>query len=1158
MPHHSTLRLRDFPPDLQDLLIVTSTAFTEAGLLSRCAIPLADDKPAGSITGVFTTTELLDDTKRPTFPMTDSMDDSTPVGVALDLSSRKKVYKPLPSEEELEESPGPLPGLWVLTHEGVLCSWWVVYADSIKKGTTYPGLGAFEGAASTPAPALAPAQARPPAAASQCPNSAVPAFGASTQLGQKSSPWGNAASAPAAANAGGSVFSSSSFGNSSSPGSTFGKPSSIGFGQSSQLGMRTSSPWAAGGMAAPAFGQSGFSSFAKSSASNNVQGSFGAASASASAGGFSGFAKQGGFGSIAADSRGGSSVFGSGSKLPGGSFGEAPTDNAFSPRDGSSGGAFGSTPFKLEYSFKPDPSQGGSNERPAAAPGSSMFGSSFGSALKDAGQTPRASTPPARDEDMDTGDNATEQTPQAAPPSLFSSATDQESTTPKTTPAPTRFGAPSSPAPGSSLFGPLTKLGGSGGLFGSTGRTPQPSGFSGFFGQQKNDGPKPGTENKLEPETPKVKLEGKDDPLLPDTTSKSAYPLGASSSSSAASSGPKQLFGMSGAASKPEAAPLPPGSLKPTAPGASNDAPGLPDAATAGKTAEERQETVDAPLPPDFIKTPKASVPQAPLPPDPTEADPLPKAGAAAPPLDVILPKAPSDQASAVVSGPEDSEEGSDFGEDNASEGSGVYVAKDLSPSTSGLMPTPGFTPHSTHGGLDEPTPGDQKDRPKTLFGEISRNAPLFPRPNATSPRSPSPIRSAVPQRVLKAKATRSVSAPGLASQVPGSRKSQSVLGGSIVSKEKLTNAEESFLQQHRRLKARQEAEEAQPLIDEEDDEVQRVLASEVEGTLELDEFVAHSNVAPPARESIPAQVEAVYRDINSMIDTLGLNARAVKAFLKGHGERGKEGGRSKDDLEMADDWVLCEVSELGAVVDRELYSDLEEGQVQDLKGKLDGCQELARETQRLRAKQNDLKRVIMARLDPGQAEAARTLPLSTEQAAQQSELRREFATFSRLLAQAEEAATLLKTRMAAASGAAGKGSGKTPTVEAVMRTITKMTSMAEKRSGDIDVLETQMRKLGLGPASRKASPMTTPRKGAAAMLCESTSSRALGHSLSGSASLGSLARATPPRKKLSGFGRDEKAGLMERRARRQAVLARFRSSVEKKGVQVWNMEDIE
>jgi len=351
-------------------------------------------------------------------------------------------------------------------------------------------------------------------------------------------------------------------------------------------------------------------------------------------------------------------------------------------------------------------------------------------------------------------------------------------------------------------------------------------------------------------------------------------------------------------------------------------------------------------------------------------------------------------------------------------------------------------------------------------------------------------------------------------------------------------------------------------LVDEEDDEMQRVLASEVEGKLDLDEFIAHSNVAPPAKDSIPSQVEAVYRDINSMIDTLGLNARAVKAFTKGHTENRKEGGRSKDDLEDPDDWVLCEVSELGEVLDMELHNELEDGRVQDLDrdDKLDACQDLARDMQRLRAKQEDLKRVIMARLDPDQVELAKTLPLSAEQATQQNDLRREFANFTKLLNQAEEALTLLKTRIASASSSAGRGGANVPTVEAVMRTINRMTALAEKRSGDIDVLETQLRKMRLGSTSREGSPMVTPQPRRSIMLSpDSTPSRNLRQSFSGSVmSLGATARATPPRRKVSGFSREEKGELMAKKARRQAVLGKFKENVEKKGVSVWNMEDIE
>ncbi|KAL2685612.1 hypothetical protein Neosp_006713 [[Neocosmospora] mangrovei] len=1147
-PHHTILRLRGFPPALQDLLIVSSTAATEMGVLSRSETALATDKPADSITGVFTTTEFLDDTKRPTLPMTDSMDDSTPVGVALDLSSTEKVYKPIPSDVELEESPGPLPGFWVLTHEGILCAWWVVYNDSIRQGTSYPHLTAVEGSAAPAPTQAAPAAAAPSAspfgsASTFGSSAAAPAFGSSSQLGQKPSLWGSGGSGAAAPSTGGAVFGSSGFSNaapSSAP--AFGKPSAIGFGQSSQMGAK-SSPWAAastGTGSTPAFGQSGFSSFANNNNNTSPFGKAASSNQSGASGGFAGFASQGasqsGFASVSNNNTG-NSVFGSGDKPAARPFGStSKTETAFpSKPDQPSSNPFGSTPFKLESSFKPD---GSAKDDVKPSGQSSMFGSVFGSALNDAASKPAITTTAAKDEDMDTA-----QTPQETPAkpkgSLFPTPQSPESTTPTTTPAPSKFGFVTSPAPQSSVFGQPSKFGSStlfgtksetpkpGGLFGSSSSTPKPGGL---FGSQQNT-PKAsifgtpqtaakttgytgifGQKSVPDADTPKAKAE-QDAPLPPDTTSRTAFPLGDSSSSSATSAAPSNPFAVATAPAKPEAAPLPPDFMptrktsKPTDSAKSSDAtdaPLPPDFVNVSRPSEKSTAALSAPLPPDFTK-PAKKPDDAPLPPD------------------FVVPKVPSKEPSFVPSVPESTEDESDLededeDDDDGSEGSGIDVAKDLSPSVSGLTPTPGFTPQSSFGGLGGPALGSSRanqESSRPLFGEISRNAPLFPRPTATSPRSPSPVRSAIPNRVMRSEAMRSVSAPGMASQILGPRQSQ--MGASITSRD--TSApEDPFMVQHRKLKAKQEAAETQPLVDEEDDEVQKILASEVEGSLTLDEFVAHSNVAPPAKESIPSQVEAVYRDINSMIDTLGLNARTVKSFIKGHTEECKQGGRTKDDLEDPDDWVLCEIDELGEVLDNELYPDLEDGRVRDLEAKLDACHELTRDMHRLRAKQEDLKKILMIRTDPDQAEVTRSMPLSAEQATQQNELRREFAKFSKLVAEAEESLTLLKARIASVSSASGKGKTAVPTVDAVIRTITKMTAMVEKRSGDIDVLENQLRKVHLGGSSREGSPMTPQARKSIMFSPDSTPARTLRHSFAGSISLGASVRATPPSQEAQWF----------------------------------------
>ena len=1130
VPHHFILRLKDFPPNLQDLLIVSSTASPDVGLLSRSSSPLATDAPADAITNTFTTTEMADDSRRATLPMTEDFQNTIPVGCALDLSAKETVYKPIPTED-IEESPGPVPGYWLLTHEGVLCSWWIIYTPSIKNGTTYSGMATADTSAQAPAQAAtpAPAFAKPaPAAGSAFGSpSAAPAFGGASALGTKQSPWGTPSTPAAAPSTGGATFGSSSFGSaaaSSSP--AFGKPSA--FGMSSNLGVK-SSPWATGATSttAPAFGQSGFASMGSGAGKS----AFGSPSAtqdtSSSSSGFAGFANKGGFGSLGSGSgtTGGSSIFG-GSKPAGSPFGQATdTKTAFPPpQNGTAAagtGVFGSSePFKLQSSFKPDPAaKEETKEQPAKESGGLFgngFGKTIGSALGETTETPP--TPPSKEEDMDAPEPAP--TPQGK--SIFS----MPSTTPTTTPAPSRFSFAPSTSKGSIFGGPSTPKPATGGLFGSA----KPS--------------QPEKEEEV-PETPKVRAnddQTAETPLPPDSVSKMTYPSGDSSSSTGTLEAGRQ------SPVKVEDAPLPP------------DFTATPKAAPRAKPAD------DAPLPPDFLATPATpksaikdagSSPRSPAstPPKTSEKQ---KSSIFGSPDDAPLPpdfiSKPSKTTTSVPAVPESDNE-SGFSEEEDSDGSAVDVAKDLSPSSSGQARTPGMTPQSSFGGLGGSgfVVNKPNETSKSLFGEIGRNrGPIFP-PPATTQRSPSPVRAGRP---VGLDSIRSVSAPGMASQLLGSKKppAPSALGMSILGKG-VTQEDEAAIQQ-RQARERREAEESQPLVDEEADEIQHILAEEVEGTLEIDQLIAHTDVAGPAQKSIPAQVEAVYRDINAMIDTLGLNARSVKAFVKGHSERPQASPRTKENLEIPDDWVLCELEDLSEVVDGDLASSLEASRVRDVEEKKDECHELSRNLSRLRAKQNDLD-VMLAKFDPEHTEAMRNMPLSAEQSAQQTDLRREFARFSKVLSETEEAVTLLKTRLASAGGASGRGP-QPPTVEAVMRTIAKMTNMVEKRSGDVDVLEDQMRKLNVGSASREGTPISprTPRKSAA--LSESVASvgvtpRGFRSSLASSPFKGA---ATPPRKRVSGFSVEEKRELMDRRARKIEMLQKLRVKVEDKGVSVWTMDE--
>ncbi|KAG5919615.1 hypothetical protein E4U61_000756 [Claviceps capensis] len=1054
-PHHSILRLREFS-DVQDFLMVASTASTDIGVLTNSKTPLSRDKPGQNITNVFTTTEIMQDTRRAALPITSgTMEESVPIGVSLDLSGKEKVLKPIPSVDEIDWSPGPLPGLWVLTHSGVLCSWWVVYDAAIKNRQTYPGLAVMENTAASTM-------------------STTPIKSASSFAGSNNSPFGSSTTPTATP-----MGSTSALG--ASPGRTlfgsaFTQRNNIGFAQLAQLGT-DNPPWAS--TSAPnaqnasnsAFGQSSFSTPTSGASNQNTSSSaagptstpatFGSAFGSAMPS-FASSSGQQGFLSLGVNT-GNAGVFGSGTKFGAGSFG-IPDENATSSmmispaQSEQSSGAFGTTSFNTM--------QNQSNDEPSQTGGPGTFGSGFLSSLQDAATEKSGEAAATTDDEAMDLAESTELPPQTQQGQSFASPFYQESTTPMMTPAPPRFNFASSNSDTSPFAQAVRTEASPSSVFGGTPQeTPKPGGF-GLLGFSKA-ADSPAAE-------PKIKREADESAQLPsDSTANTPIPAQKSTTN-----------------------------------------------AGSQKESEAKATPEDALLPPDFSTSKKSStrVEEEVTPPSPESNEPS---------------DAPSDFEEAddgEFGSDEGSDEGSEEASEGASEGSGVDVAKELDPSQNQTQSSTPRNPFAAAAGKGP------------LVGEASRGAPQFPKPKRTAPRSPSPLRKIVPQE-----------------ETVGARKSHSRPRKSsiVASKAKLPAAESDFVLRQRRIRERKEAEETQALVDEEDEEVQKVLSTDVKGTLNLDEFIAHSNVLPPAKDTIPAQVEAVYRDINAMVDTLGLNARAVQAFTKGHKEEAAEDGRGKEDLESPESWVLCEIDDLGDMLDNELHADLEDGRVQDLQKKVGVCQDLSRDMQRLRAKQEDLKRVLMAKLDPDQAEYARALPLSAEQAAQQNELRREYARFTGLLTQAEEALMMLKTKIAAVSTSMGRPGANAPTVDSVMRTISKMTSMAEKRSGDIDVLETQLRKMKLGPDSREGSPMRTPQQARRSLMMspDVTPSRSFRHSV---ISLSGGPRGTPPRKKVSGFSMEEKGALMSKRSRRQAVLSRLKESVEKREPTVWSMEDME
>ena len=1191
-PFQFMQRLRDFPPNIQDILLVASSASIDIGIFTRAKSPLAKDVAPEKITNVFTTTMMANDSRRAQLPMTEDMSsDTSPIGMALDLSSKIKVSRPLPGEE-MDESQGPLPALMVLNNVGILMAWWVVYADSVRQGTTYPGLVAAAGQQTT------------------VPQVSESAFAAVSQpsavtFGQSAfgTPSTNAFGMASTSTAGAPAFGASAFGAPASLGSTtgtFGTPSGLGnqqslwgasnnsgqavvpafgkpsFGSSTPLGTTTQgstfgtsgglgfrqSPWSTASTATSTgptsvFGQAGgLSTRAGSTFGSNVPTStFGSASnetpSSNSSGGFAAFARAPGFAASAAQSNGPSlfskpagplpaateqsnpdGIFGKSSTPSvsfdsamdvGSSFGVTPTK----PSE-SSGGLFGSgTLFVLGSSWK--------NENPPKKDipdPSSLFGGGFAKTLDET--TTGSGAPQIAEAEM-----KSEPSEEGELPDSPTSEVAQETTTPADTPAPTKFFS----AP------PL-----SGGLFGTQSQsTTTPAAV-------QSSTPAPSTFGKPTPsplpqkvKSPTIKPEPEDAPTgvdkaipeapLPvDSRTKSSYTPGGSSASSTVASKSSQEDTPSG----------------------------------ANLHSEKIEEQAHHPpadhhaASPDLTKT-KID----PVPPETPSNDALPPQRAN------VQAAAPDPLQNRIQDEPALPVDDEDGGLDD--EGSGVDVAQEISPITD---PDQGLniTPESSFGGKNDKSPvgglfqNINKSQPsKSLFGEIGKtSSPFFPPPKIQqSPRSPSPIRASLHANILRPDSARSVSAPGLPSRGSNTHKVSNMPLHSKVVPKTISSAQPPEEDQENRLAlAKQQEEEG--LSDEEDERVRDELATEILGTLDLAPFLAHQDyVGDSVKPGVPGQIEMVYRDINSMIDTLGLNSRALQSFVKGHEELYKEAGRTRADLEDSESWCLVEISDL-ASVEQSLQNDLDEGRLQGVDEKLEECSQLLKDLKRLDTKIKEAQRILDTKNDPGQTEALQRRPLSDDQAMLRKDLRRAFTTFQTSLAKAEDSVSLLRAKLAAHdAGKNNTGKGpRIPTVEAVERTIRKMTEMVQNKSADIDVLESQMRKLSVlssVPSSREASPFVTPptsiRRAKSLLRTPGTGTSVNGHavfytpmssrSVFGHSLASSMIGSSPsPRKKMDQVDAEVVKRFAVKAKRRKEVNAILKEALVRDGIRIRSLDD--
>lgn len=1005
-PYTFLQRLREFPPSLRDLIVVVSTGAPDVGLISRSKVPLTNAFPHDKVTDVFTTTTVANDARRAQIPINPDYTETTAIGVALDLSAQEKVTRPLPGEE-IEESHGPLPGVMVLNNEGVLSFWWLVYADSIRQGTTYPGLvlgtrqeqgqiqtSQFSSNTAAISNSFGGVSALSGTVASSFNKPATPAtwatstagsggFGTTSGLGKQLSPWGANAS-----NTTTTQSASTAFGHSGGfPQPEFGTTSALGsqgvaFGMAGTIGNRVS-PWAAAsGTSGSAFGQAGVPGIGSSNTSAAAPAS--SPSRSSRIGGFAEFAKAPGFSAAAAQGRL-DSGFGQGS--PGVPFSSGiESDTSFSgitKTEDSSSSLFNNNTFVLGSTFKGDGAAANDLRKPLTA-SDSLFGTNIDETLE--ATKKGALTPPSQEaemnDDMSDGDKTSPL-----------SSMERESITPIENPDVSK--SPSTTAPPS---------------------------HGGYFGTQAQSTVTPAS---VEASAPAVPISDIGDDSTPITTTPKETPR------------------------------------KPEISRTSNETTPTPP---IKRELDDNEHTA--------LKEFSANTAEPSLPPEPTSKASYTPGDTSSSSIDTPLPQesVPSRKKTMVPEdSPQNGGDGHDVSEDD--EGSGVDVAEEISPTTDPNQ-SPKVTPGSSFGANFDKSPlgglftkvSQHQSRPsKPLFGEVGQTSiPYFRQPvkEPESPRSPSPVRPIFSGDRQRPDNARSFTAPSQPAKV--------------ISLE----AERKLRDQLRAKMAQKAAEEEQELSDREDEKVREELATEVEPTKDLAPFLAHQDyVGGVSKPGVAGQIETVYRDINSMLDTLGLNARSLKAFVNGHIEFSERKGRERKDLET-EDWCLVEIWELNKV-ESQLMVQLDNGRLRSVQEKLDTCRDYRTALKKIRSKRYEIARVVDAKSDPEQIEAKKLAALDSDQSLRQHQLRKDFSGFQKLLAQAEENISLLRAKLASFEISNGKSAPlRKPTVEAVTSTVKKMTSMVEKKTIDIDLLEAEMRRLRFpsvtGSDGREQSPFTS------------------------------------------------------------------------------------
>ncbi|RKF81448.1 hypothetical protein GcM3_035018 [Golovinomyces cichoracearum] len=1203
--HHFMLRLRDFPPSLQDMIIVASTASTDIGLLTRSKVPLAKNKPAELITDVFTMTEMSDDSRRAQLPFSAQSGDTSPIGVSLDLSSCDKVYKPIPGGE-ISESSGPVPILMVLNNEGILASWCIIYSESIRQKSVYPGLTAASstapslsnsfgggdtnstfGSATTPTPVFG--------SASQLTSGST--FGTTSNLGTGAPRWGTV-STQESFGIDAPVFGQSTFGsNTKTPlvssafgAATFGKPSVPSFGARASV-------WANQSNNAP---NTAFGSTIDAEKKEHIFGtsnqSIGRENSVSS--GFASFASSNAFLSSNNQSSSMKSIFKTQSSNPFNSHsGELEQSKKSAVLD-----SFGSVSpgnFVLGTTFNSEPNTKTEEAQKEQSQTNHFFGNEIIASLDSS-------------QDLDAAKSCQEKTSD----DLREKEDKQKITSMNLKPGPNPTSTKSNQFLSSSDSSLVTERPYTSHEISSVksssvdekiDQIPESEGSESLdttkYVPEPPLPPDPIAQNYQSPQN--LTHTNNNLNLLKSLDSKKMHSISNKeeeictenfSETSDLNNYEKQErdLTLQSDEGNDEFAQSPVSTIQ------REDDVLFEDQAyhvnNVDSEFEEEEEDEDDDDEENNVEEydgddDNNSKPISDISNKEVSHEKFAKRSSFHSEINQLSPESSYD----IIEN--NAMEGNIFIEASKNEindAAGITFSEkkhsnkyQIAPLSSSSDPQAvsdkleSFNPPSTKIIAEESTPISESKKSSEskeinedqsfTFVKSQQEAAQKLQAKLVAQREAEENRCYEIMAKIKLEEQRHIE---LVARREAEEKRRNDVIAQRIAEEKRRNELKALweAEEKRReeLRAQKEAEEKQALVDSDDVCMQKFLASDLEPTTRLNDFVAHSDyVSSTSADSIPAQVETVYRDINSMIDTLGLNARSLKEFTIAHTENRKVEGRNREDLKEDSGWVLGEIETLSSIIENDLYQELEKERVRELGKKVEVCRDLQKHLIKLRSRHNDIKKIIATSQDLNHIAIARAQPLGIKQAEQQHDLRQKFMNFQKLLLEAEDSLAVLNAKIVAQSNINNRSNGSAgPTVEAVMRTIAKLTNMAEKRSGNVDVLEGLMRKLKLNSSAGNyyQDVNTTPVKQGLSH-GDLTSSKNNSYftpkhlitSLNQSSllsSVGSFSQISPPRRKLSGYTSEEKTKLRSKLDRKKEVAFRLRHALESTGMRVRVIED--